>query len=345
MTTAIATETPTVSAAPARTLAPWLIGSLAILIGAIALSIAIGARDISLGTVWGSLFSFDAANPEHLLVREGRMTRTFIGVVSGGALALAGALAQSVTRNPLADPGLLGINAGAALAVVLGLTVFTVSSFIGQVVLAFVGAAAAAALVLVVGGKGVASPLRLALAGAAITAGLGAITSALLMLDPYALGQFRFWLAGSLVGRSQVPWLPVVIIALAAGLVAASSVRALSALALGDDAAASLGVKPWRTRAVVMAAVAVLAGLATALAGPIVFVGLAVPHFVRSIAGPRLGWLLALSVPAGAIVVLLCDVLGRIVARPGELAVGVTTALFGGLALALLVRRLKVAGL
>lgn len=330
---------------PTRRLTFWLVGMGLVLLAAIAGSLAIGARDIPLDTVWDALFHYQAGNAEHALVRSGRVTRTFIGVVAGGALALAGSLAQSVTRNPLADPGLLGINAGAALAVVLGLTVFSVNTFTGQLWLAFAGAALAAVVVLIVGGRSVSSPLRLALAGAAITAALSSITSGLLLLNPFALGEFRFWLAGSLVGRSGAPVLPVLAIAAVALILAVASVRSLSALALGDDAAASLGVRPWRTRAIVMTAVALLAGLATALAGPIIFIGLAVPHLVRAVTGPRLGWLLGASVPAGAAVVLICDIAGRVIASPSEIAVGVTTALIGGAVLALMAPRLKVAGL
>ncbi len=331
--------------APRRRLVAVLVGVLALVLVAMALSLAIGARDISLASVWDALFAFDPADAEQRLVREGRVTRTVIGVVAGAALAVAGALAQSVTRNPLADPGLLGLNAGAALAVVLGLTVFSVTTFTGQLWLAFAGAGITAILVLAIGGRGVASPLRLALAGAAVTAALAAITSGILLAQPFALSQFRFWLAGSLTGRADAPLAPVLAIGLVAVVMTWLAVRPLSALALGDDAAASLGVHAWRTRMVVMIAVALLAGLATALAGPIVFVGLAVPHVVRAVAGPRLGWLFALSAPAGAALVLLCDVLGRVLARPGELPVGVTTALFGGVMLALMARRLKVVAL
>ena len=319
--------------------------ALALVAFAVALSLAIGARDISLGAVWAALTAFNPADAEHLLVREGRVARTVIGLVAGACLALAGALSQSVTRNPLADPGLLGINAGAALAVVLGLTVFSVTSFSGHVWLAFAGAAAAALAVLAIGGHGVASPVRLALAGAAITAALASVTSGILLAQPFALSEFRFWLAGSLTGRASVPIAPVLGAALLAAVLAFLAVRPLSALALGDDAAASLGVRAWRTRVIVMGAVALLAGLATALAGPIVFVGLAVPHLVRSVTGARLGWLFVLCAPVGAALVLLCDVIGRIVARPGEIPVGVTTALLGGATLALMARRLKVVSL
>jgi len=322
-----------------------LAAALALVLLAAALSLAIGARDIPLGTVWASFADYDAANPEHMLVRDGRVARTVIGLVAGACLALAGALAQSVTRNPLADPGILGINAGAALAVVLGLTVFSVTSFTGQVWLAFAGAAAAALAVLVIGGHGVASPVRLALAGAAITAALTAVTSGILVAEPFALGEFRFWLAGSLTGRASIPIVPVLGVAASAAVLAFLGVRPLSALALGDDAAASLGVRAWRTRVVVMVAVALLAGIATALAGPIMFIGLAVPHLVRAVAGASLGWLFALSLPMGAALVLLCDIAGRVLARPGEIPVGVTTSLLGGAALALLASRLKVVSL
>lgn len=322
----------------------WLVAAFCLLAVAVILSLALGARDIPLGTVWNALFHYNPEDPIQGIVRESRVVRTLIGVLAGAALALAGALTQTVTRNPLADPGLLGINAGAALAIVIGITVFGIRTFSGQMWLAFLGAGLAALAVFAIGGRGsgMSSPVRLALGGAALTAVLGSITTALLLTNPDALSAFRYWLAGSLIARSQAPLGPMAAVLVVAIVVTALVTRALAALAMGDDAAASLGTSPGRTRALVMVAVTVLAGLATALAGPIAFIGLAVPHLVRGVAGARLGWLFAMCVPAGAAVILLCDVFGRLVARPGEVPVGVTTALLGGAMLAFMARRLTV---
>ncbi len=318
------------------------LAAVALALIAIAASLAVGAQDIPVRDVWEAFFAYDASNPSHQIVRELRVDRTVIGIAAGAALAVAGALTQSLTRNPLADPGLLGLNAGAALAIVLGTVVGGVASLAPQIVLAFVGAAAAGLVAYGVGatGAGAAAPARLVLAGAAVTALLTAVTAAIVVAQPFALNQLRFWLAGSLTGRTGIPVGPLAVsvaIAIALGLLA---VRPLSAIALGDHAAAALGTRAGLTRVHVLATVIVLAGLATALAGPIAFVGLAVPHLVRALVGPRIGWLLVLSIPLGAAVVLLGDVAGRIVARPGEISVGVTTALFGGILLAVLARRM-----
>jgi len=328
----------------ARSMTPWLVAALALLVVAVILSLCLGARAIPLGTVWDALVHYDPSNAEQGVVRESRVVRTIIGIVAGAALALAGALTQTVTRNPLADPGLLGINAGSALAIVVGITAFGIRGFGGQLWLAFLGAALAGVAVFAIGGRGagMSSPVRLALGGAALTAVLGSATTALLLLNPDALSAFRHWLAGSLIARAQAPLGTLAAVGLVAVVLTALITRSLSALALGDDSAAALGTHPGVTRAAVMVAVTLLAGLATALAGPIAFIGLAVPHLVRGIAGARLGWLFALSLPVGAAVILLCDVAGRLVARPGEVAVGVTTALLGGAVLALMARRLTV---
>lgn len=327
-----------------RSMTPWLIAAVALLVVAIILSLCLGARSIPLSTVWDALFHYNPDNPEQGIIRESRVLRTLIGVLAGAALALAGALTQTVTRNPLGDPGLLGINAGSALAIVIGITAFGVRSFTGQLWLAFLGAGLAGLAAFAIGGRGagMSSPVRLALGGAALTAVLGSITTALLLMNPDALSSFRFWLAGSLVARAQAPIVPLAAIGVLAVLITGVVTRSLSALALGDDSAASLGARPGRTRAFVMVSVTILAGLATALAGPIAFIGLAVPHLVRGVVGARLGWLFALCLPVGAAVILLCDVFGRLVARPGEVPVGVTTALLGGAVLALMARRLTV---
>lgn len=320
--------------------------ALALLLVAVAASLALGAKPIALGTVWDGLWHADAGNEEHSIVRELRLDRTVIGLTVGAALAVAGALAQSLTRNPLADPGLLGLNAGAALAIVLGSVIGNLNSAGPQVVLALVGAAVAGALVYGVGGGGgSATPVRLALAGAAITALFSAATSAIVLTDQTVLNQLRYWLAGSLTGRSGLQVAPLVTVTVVLLALATVTARPLAAVALGDDAAVSLGVRVGPTRAAVMGLVVALAAVATALAGPIAFVGLAVPHLVRSVAGANVAWLLALSAPVGAAIVLLADVVGRIVARPGEISVGIATTLGGGVVLALLAKRMRVVAL
>jgi len=320
-----------------------LVAVAALLVLAVLASIALGARTIALPEVWNAFVAFDPSNADHATVRGLRMDRTAIGLAAGAALAVSGALAQSLTRNPLADPGLLGLNAGAALAIVVGSVGFGVNTVLPQLGLSLMGAAVAGLLVYGVGsGGGAAAPVRLALAGAAVTALLTAATSAVVLRDTTALGELRFWLAGSLTGRAGIPIEPLALVTAVLLALAAPLVRPLSAVALGDDAAAALGVRVARTRALVMALVVSLAAVATALAGPIAFVGLAVPHLVRAVAGPRIGWLLALSAPTGAAVVLLADVAGRLVARPGEISVGIATALAGGALLAVLARRMRV---
>lgn len=338
---------PTAARAGSR-LAPSLALALAValLVLAVAASLALGAKSIPLHTVWDALWHADPMSEDHGIVRGLRLDRTVVGILAGSTLAVAGALAQTLTRNPLADPGLLGLNAGAALAIVLGSVVGGLRGSGPQLLLALAGAALAGALVYGVGaGRGAAAPARLALAGAAVTALLTAVTQGIVLAEPTALNELRYWLAGSLTGRQGVALGPL---AAAAGLLlvlAVPLVRPLAAVALGDDAAAGLGVRVGRTRAAVMALVVALAAVATALAGPIAFVGLAVPHLVRAVAGARVGWLLALSAPVGAAVVLAADVVGRLVARPGEVSVGIATALGGGVLLAVLARRLRVVAL
>lgn len=327
-----------------RTRALVTLAAAAVLLVAVALSLAIGARAIDLDTVWQAIAHYDATDPLQQTVRELRGSRTLIGILAGAALGVAGALMQSLTRNPFADPGLLGINAGASLAVVIALTTGLAAGFAAQVPVAFVGAGLAAVLVYAIGARGAAAgaPVRLALAGVALTALISSITYAVLMVDDATLDQYRLWVAGSLTGRTadEVAALaPIVGIAIVAALVAS---RQLEAVALGEDAARALGVRIGAIRTVVIVLVTLLAASATAAAGPIVFVGLAVPHLARALVGASLPWLVAVSALGGAALVLVCDVLGRIVAPPGEIGVGITTALIGGVLFALMSRRMKV---
>ena len=320
------------------------IAAAAVLLIAVALSLAIGSRTIDLSTVWDAIFAFDDQDPEQLIVRDLRVSRTVIGVLAGAALGVAGALMQALTRNPFADPGLLGINAGASLAVVIALTTGVATGFTAQVPIAFVGAGLAAVLVYAIGARGAAAgaPVRLALAGVALTALIQSVVYAILLVDDSTLDQYRLWVAGSLTGRDVddvIALVPIVLVAILAALIAS---RQLEAVALGEDAARALGVRIGAIRTIVIVIVTLLAAAATAAAGPIVFVGLAVPHLARALVGASLPWLVVVSALGGGALVLVCDVVGRVIARPSEIGVGITTALIGGLIFALMSRRMKV---
>lgn len=323
-----------------------LLVAVGVLLVVMAASLAIGSKPIALATVWDALWHFDGTN-DHLIVHSLRIPRTMIGLGVGLALALAGGVMQGVTRNPLADPGILGVEAGASLAVVLGIRFLGLGSLSGYVWCAFAGAAVASVVVYGLGamGRGGATPVKLALAGAALAALFGSLTSAVLLLDIRTLDEFRFWAVGSLAGRDgsiveQVaPFLAV------GTVLALASARSLNALALGDDVARSLGMRVHGARMVAALAVVVLSGAAVAAAGPIGFVGLTVPHVARSITGPDYRWVLPWSAVLGPILLLSADVVGRVVARPGELQVGIVTAVIGAPFFIALVRRRKLAEL
>ncbi|WP_084078982.1 iron ABC transporter permease [Demequina sp. NBRC 110057] len=319
------------------------VAAAAALLIAIALSLAIGARAIDLGTVWQAITDLDPNDPEQLIVTDLRVSRTVIGILAGAALGIAGALMQSLTRNPFADPGLLGINAGASLAVVISLTL-GITGFAAQVPFAFLGAAIAAVIVYAIGARGAAAgaPVRLALAGVALTALITSIINAVLLVDDATLDQYRLWVAGSLTGRDSddvMALVPFVLVAIVVALIVA---KPLEAVALGEDAARALGINITATRIAVIVTVTALAASATAAAGPLVFVGLAVPHLARALIGASLPWLLVVSGLGGAALVLVCDVIGRVVAPPGEIGVGITTAFIGGAIFAVMARRMKV---
>ncbi|WP_418888843.1 FecCD family ABC transporter permease [Paeniglutamicibacter quisquiliarum] len=304
------------------------------------LSLLIGARPIAPATVLDALANLDPSNGDHAVVAS-RIPRTIAGLLIGAALGLAGAGMQGITRNPLADPGILGINAGAALAVVAGIHFFAVTTLHGYILFAFVGAAGAALLVYVVAslGRDGATGLKLALAGAAMAAGLGSLTNAILMIGQEALDRFRFWQVGTL-GAREVPEMLAVAPFLALGAVAVlAGARLFNALALGDDSAVGLGFRVGRGRAVSAAGVVLLCGAATALAGPIGFVGLIVPHAIRVLAGGDYRWLLPLSMLAGPVLLLGADVVGRVIAPPAEIQVGVMTAVLGAPLFLWLLRR------
>jgi iron complex transport system permease protein len=310
-------------------------------------SVAYGSKSIGLSTVWDGLWQFDPTNNDHLIVRSLRVPRTAIGLAVGAALGLSGAVMQGLTRNPLADPGILGIEAGASLAVVAAISGLGVATLNGYVGFALLGAAVASVIVYGLGslGRGGATPVKLALAGSALTWLFSSLTSAILLVDVAALDEYRFWVVGSLAGRGSdiavqiLPFLGV------GTLLALGSARALNALALGEDVARSLGQRVGLARAVAALSVVVLCGASVAAAGPIVFIGLTIPHVARAICGPDHRWLLPWSMVLGPVLLLGSDVIGRIVARPGELQVGIITAIIGAPFFVLLVRRRRLAEL
>jgi iron complex transport system permease protein len=313
----------------------------------ILLSLAVGAKSIPWTTVLDAVVASDPEDTDHLIVRELRLPRTLLAVLVGAALGTAGALMQGVTRNPLADPGLLGVNAGASFAVVLAIWSFGITSVTGLVWFAFVGAAFASVAVYLLGsaGRGGATPVRLALAGAALAALLFALTRGVTLVDQATLDQFRFWAVGSLAGRSEGVAGQVAVF-IAAGLILAFAVaRQLNALALGEETAKALGTKVGVTRVLSVVAITLLCGSAVAVAGPIGFIGLVVPHVVRVWFGPDQRWLLPGSAFAGAALLLYCDTIGRVVARPAEVQAGIMTAAIGGPVFVLLVRRTRMAQL
>lgn len=298
-----------------------LVGAVAL---ACALSVVVGARTIPLAAIW------DSSHPLHN-ISQARVERTLLGLAVGAALALAGAVLQGLTRNPLADPGILGINAGASFAMVVALSVFGVSELRDFVWVAFLGAAVAAVLVHVVAsiGRDGATPMKLAIAGAALTAAATSWTSGVLLVDKQTMETFRYWQVGTIGGRG----LDVLLVGapfLAVGaLLALTGARLLNTLALGDDLARGLGRRTAVDRVVLGVAVVLLAGTATALAGPVAFVGLVVPHAVRGLVGSDHSRLLPLSALGGAVLVVLADTLGRVVLPPAEVQVGVMAAVVG----------------
>lgn len=317
-----------------------------LVVAAGAVSLAVGSKDIPLRDVLDAMFAFDGSDHD-LIIRDLRIPRTVLGLAVGGALGVAGVLMQGLTRNPLADPGILGVNAGAAFAVVIAIYSFGIADLAAYVWFAIVGAAVAGVVVYGLGtrGRSGASPAKLALAGAAMSALLGSFTTGLLLLDAATLDQFRFWVVGSVAGRDLAISRQVAPFLLAGTVIAASSARRLDGLALGDDMARSLGQNVTVTRLLLAGGSVLLVGGAVAAAGPVGFVGLAVPHAARALVGPPHRWLLPYAAGMGAVLVVAADTLGRVLARPAEIQVGIVTALVGAPYLVMLVRRRRLAGL
>ncbi|MEW1796417.1 FecCD family ABC transporter permease [Streptomyces niveus] len=306
-----------------------------ILVIAGAVSLAVGARALSPTDVWHGLFG--PPDPDQrlteirLIVRTVRIPRTVLAVVAGVALGVGGALIQGYTRNPIADTGLLGVNAGASFAVVTVIAVFGFTNPFQYVWFAFVGAGAAGVVVFGLAsiGRGAGNPLTLALAGQGVTVFLGAMTTAVSLSDQKSLNALRFWNSGSVAGVGfDVIW-PVTAF-IAVGLVLALvMLPALNLLNLGDDVARGLGVNIALSRTIGIVAITLLAGAATAACGPIAFLGLMVAHIARYLTGPDYRWLVPYAGLLGAVVLLVSDILGRLVVRPGELDSGVVVALIG----------------
>jgi ABC-type Fe3+-siderophore transport system permease subunit len=323
-----------------------LLGLLGVLLLACFVSLLLGSHPISPTRVWDVMLHPDGTL-ESAVVREQRLPRTVLAVVVGAALGLAGALMQALTRNPIADPGILGVNAGAALLVVLAVAVAGTAGVAFYLWFALVGAAVAAVGVHVLAGTGRPSlnPARLALAGVAVSAALTALTQTVILADQEAFNEFRAWVTGSLEGRGWPVLLTVLpILALGAGL-GLLVAPALGILALGDDAAHGLGVRVARTRALAMAAVTLLCGAATAAVGPIAFVGLAVPMLARGLYGHRLRKVCLGSVVLGAAWLLVADTLGRVLIAPQEVPAGVVAAIAGAPIFVAVVRRPTVPSL
>lgn len=307
-----------------------------------AVSLSLGSRELPLTDVLAALAGQHTGDAS-IIVWDQRLPRTLLGLLVGAALGIGGAVAQGLTRNALADPGLLGVSAGAALAIVFGTFTFGITALAPQLVLGVIGATAAGAAVLLIGTRSsiAATPQGFALIGVAISAILGSIASTLVLLDANTLDEYRFWLVGSLAGRGTSTLTAVAPVILVGIALAIACSRLLDALALGDDAAQGLGVGLRRARLLAGAAIIVLTGAAVAAAGPIAFVGLAVPHAARALSGPRASWLLPFSGALGAFLLVTADVLGRIVARPSELQAGVVTALVGAPVALLLIARAR----
>ncbi|GGG18799.1 iron ABC transporter permease [Rhizobium wenxiniae] len=324
-----------------------LLCGLFLLFAVFVTSLLVGARFVSPATVVDALLSYEASSAEHIIVHDYRLPRTLLGILCGAAFGVSGALIQAATRNPLADPGILGVNAGAAFFVTLAVGLFGFQSIEAYLWFAFLGAIVVTVAVYALGamGRDGATPVRLVLSGVALSAVLGGIGSAITLIDPHAFDAMRFWSIGSIAGRDMKvveAVRPFIGIGLLVALIAA---RPLNAVALGEDLARSLGASIFRARILALIAVTLLAGAGTAAAGPIGFVGLMVPHLLRWFTGPDQRWIVPLTMIYAPVLLIAADITGRLVLFPGELEAGIVTALLGAPVLILLARRRQVSGL
>lgn len=304
-------------------------------------SLMLGARAIAPEVVWHSLTG-NLQGPDSTIILQARLPRTLAGILVGMALGAAGAVMQALTRNPLADPGILGVNAGASFAIVLGISFFGITGMASWLGFAWLGVLAASLMVWLIGtlSGGRVNPIRLTLAGVALSAVLSGFTSSLSLLNPLAFDQLRLWEAGTLDIRSlgNIAWVtPTILLGCTLAFFAA---RSLNTLSMGEDLATALGTRVALIRVVAMLAVMLLCGSATALAGPIGFVGLMIPHIARGWAGPDQRWILIYSLLFAPILLLGADIVGRLLV-PGELRVSIVTAFIGAPVLIWLVRQRK----
>jgi iron complex transport system permease protein len=325
---------------------PGLALCAALLLVVSILSLAIGTQSVDLSTVWHAVTDYTDSG-DQWIVHDLRIPRTVLGIVVGIALGLSGALIQGITRNPLADSQILGIEAVAGLFVVIAIAFLGLHTTLSYIWFAFLGAFVAMLLVYLIGstGRTAMTPVRMLLAGVAIGAVADGISFAIRLQNPRAFDSMRFWDAGALDGRSlEVFWVVAPFIAIGAGLCLYVS-RGLNAIALGDDLAVAMGGNVGRTRVLGLLAVTILAGAATAAAGPIGFVGLMIPHAVRWFTGPDWRWICVYSLFAAPALLLAADIVGRVIVPPGELPAGIVTAFIGAPVLIWLVRRSKASGL
>jgi iron-siderophore transport system permease protein len=312
------------------------------LAGAVLLGLMVGSRPIAPGAVLDALLAPDGSETA-TIVNGLRLPRTVLALLVGACLGIAGTLMQGHTRNPLADPGLLGVTAGASFAVVVGIYLFGVTDLVGYAWFSLLGAGLAAVAVFAIGStRGGPDPVSLVLAGAAVSALLFALTQAVVLRDVETLDDYRFWAVGSAAGREMTVVHQVLPFVIAGLILAAVAAPGLNLLQLGDDVARSLGMHPLRHKAIGIGAVMLLTGAATAACGPVGFVGLVVPHVARCFAGVDYRWVVPYAGLVGGLLVVLADVLGRVVVRPGELQVGIVMALVGGPVFVLLVRRTRL---
>lgn len=305
-------------------------------------SICVGTVSVPLAEVTRAFTAYDPTDNLHITVRDIRLPRTFLAAAVGAALAVSGALIQTMTRNPLAEPGILGITAGAGFALTAAAAYGSVDGQLPQMLCAFAGALGAVLLVYAVGRT---SPLHLLLAGTALSALLMGINLGIRLMDSATLDKYRFWSVGSLAGREQIGLTAPIVLIVVCLIGAVILTRSLSALTLGEQVATTLGIRVGQTRGLVILLVTVLTATATAVAGPIAFVGLIVPHLVRRISSGSVGWLIAFSLVGGPVLMILSDILARVLLPTGEVPVAIVTAFLGAPMLVWVVRRYGVAPL
>jgi iron complex transport system permease protein len=312
----------------------------------VVLSLTFGARSVSVNEIIEGLFASKDLSVGGTVVHE-RLPRTVFGLIAGASLGMSGSLMQAITRNPLADPGILGVNSGASLAVVCGIAFLHISNLYQYIALALIGAGLSAIFVYLVGslGRGGATPIKLALAGAATSATLISLVSAIMLPRAANMDAFRFWQVGGIGGATWSGIATVSPLLIIGAIIAIVSCGSLNALALGDDVAAGLGVNTSRTRLIGAVAGILLCGAVTALAGPIGFVGLMIPHAIRALTGPDLRWNIPLSAGGGAVLLTAADIFGRLIGRPGEIDCGLITAFIGAPVLVYIAMKTKVKSL